>query len=70
MNIFNDKKIWLDRADFYCVFQSPNVHYFDSIPHLFELLESFEWVNDTDIIDKYRKDIKEKWIDMLQPLLG
>jgi hypothetical protein len=70
LKIFNDKKIWLDRSDFYLVFQSPNVHYFDSIPHLLHLLESFVWVNDIDIIDKYRKEIKEKWIDILRPILA
>lgn len=67
LNVFNDKSVWLDRADFYCVFKSPNVYYFDSIPHLLEILESFVWVDDSDVIDRYRRDIKEKWLTILRP---
>jgi hypothetical protein len=64
--MFNSKKWWLDLADFYNVFKSPNVYYFDSIPQLFELLEKFNWVDDTIILTKYKNDIKEKWIGLLK----
>lgn len=39
----NNLDDWIDRSDLYTTFKSPNTHYFNSIPHLFELLETFEY---------------------------
>ena len=39
----SDLTKWIDVADMYTVFQSPNTHYFDSEEHLFQLLETFEY---------------------------
>ena len=52
---FRNKKVWVDNADFYEVFSSPNIYYFDSISHLFELLESFEWKDDSSILEHHKK---------------
>jgi hypothetical protein len=60
-----DKSAWLAHADFYEVFHSPNVHYYDSFPHLFELLTSFRWVDDRAVLETYKKDIRTKWATVL-----
>lgn len=35
---------WIELSDIYSTFKGPNIHYFDSIPHLFSLLEHFEYI--------------------------
>lgn len=57
---------WLDLADFYEVFQSPNVYYYDSYSHLIELLTSFRWKDDSKELDAYKKMIHTKWKEVLK----
>jgi hypothetical protein len=56
---------WIDLADFYHVFKSPNTYYFDSIPHLFELLESFEYTPEGDFRTKHIESVKAQWRQLL-----
>lgn len=65
LSIFSNKSTWLDLADFYEVFKSPNVYFYDSFSHLIELLETFQWKNDADVLEKYRNNIHTKWIELL-----
>jgi hypothetical protein len=58
---FSGKSLWIENADFYNVFISPNVYIFDSIPHLISMLESFEWKDDSKVLESYRTNIKESW---------
>jgi hypothetical protein len=60
-----NKSVWLELADFYEVFRSPNVHYYDSFSHLFELLTLFRWIDDRVVLDTYKKDIRTKWATCL-----
>jgi hypothetical protein len=62
---FSDKSIWIENADFYQVFQSPNVYLFDSIPHLITILETFQWKDDSSVIEAYKNNIKNKWKSLL-----
>ena len=57
---FSDKSVWIENADFYNVFQSPNVYIFESIPHLITLLETFNWKDDSSTLERHRSQIKEK----------
>jgi len=61
----SDKSIWIENADFYNVFQSPNIYLFDSISHLIILLETFKWKDDSAILDRHRSQIKDKWTSLL-----
>jgi hypothetical protein len=67
LSIFRKKETWVDLADFYGVFNSPNVYYFDSIPHLFSLLERFEWKDDSTVLMRYRTNIRSAWEELLRP---
>ena len=62
---FSDKLLWIENADFYNIFQSPNIYIFDSIPHLISLLESFEWKDDSSILEKHKNEIKNKWNSLI-----
>jgi hypothetical protein len=62
LSMFKDKKIWLENADMYKVFnKSPNVYFFDSIEHLFALLENFEYKDDHNKIRKHKKYVRRMW---------
>ena len=52
---------WIELADMYDVFQSPNTRYFDSESHLFELLESFEYTDDRDFRSAHVDRVKQQW---------
>jgi len=65
LSVFSDKEVWIELADFYQVFKSPNIYYYDSFEHLIELLENFNWKDDSDILEKYRNKIKNDWINIL-----
>lgn len=65
LEIFLDKSIWIDLADFYEVFKSPNIYIYDSFEHLIQLLENFEWKDDSEILEKYRNNIRNEWIKLL-----
>jgi len=63
MSIVSNLSDWIDRADFYNVFKSPNVRYFDSIPHLFSLLETFQYVPESR--KEYIESAKTQWRQLL-----
>ena len=62
---FRDLNLWIDLADMYDAFQSPNTHYFDSIPHLYELLEGFVYVDDTSQRQDHVKRVRDAWKETL-----
>lgn len=65
-----DLSTWIDLSDVYHTFQSPNTRYFDSIPHLFELLETFTYTDEGTFRERYRNQILEAWRQLLRPLLA
>jgi FkbM family methyltransferase len=65
LEFFSNKSAWIDLADFYEVFKSPNVYIYNSFQHLIKLLEEFEWKDDSDILDEYKSNIKSEWISLL-----
>jgi hypothetical protein len=67
---FKDLNRWIDLADMYDVFQSPNTHYFDSVEHLFQLLESFEYVDDRAFREAHIESVKQKWRLVLQKVIS
>ena len=50
---------WIDLSDIYLTFKGPNIYYFNSIPHLFSLLEQFEYV--AYDMNVFRDEIRLKW---------
>ena len=66
---FSDITVWLDLADFYEVFQSPNIYIFESFDHLIKLLVDFEWKDDREILEKYETNIRNTWVKLLTPSL-
>ncbi len=58
---FADPSVWIELSDVYTTFASPNTYYFDSIPHLFELLQSFVYRDDREFRAAYIQTTKEKW---------
>ena len=67
---FRDLNRWIDLADMYHVFQSPNTYYFDSIEHLFQLLESFVYVDDRAFRQSHIENIKQQWKLVLQTIIS
>jgi len=67
---FKDLAKWIDLSDVYEAFASPNTYYFDSIPHLFELLESFEYVDDRASRQARIDDIKRQWRHVLHRMMA
>ena len=61
---------WIDKSDIYEVFQSPNTYYFDSLEHLFELLRTFEYKDDTEFRKNHMNIVKEKWSVILSSALA
>ena len=56
-----DLNTWIDLSDVYDTFQSPNTYYFDSIPHLFALLDSFVYVDDRLQREERASSIRSTW---------
>lgn len=61
---------WIELADMYETFQSPNTYYFDSTEHLFHLLETFEYVEDREFRQAHIQRVKEEWKQTMAPLLA
>lgn len=61
-----DLNVWIDHSDVYTTFSSPNTHLFDSFEHLFALLESFVYVDNTQSHDDYVKRIQSEWAVIIQ----
>ncbi len=57
---------WIELSDIYTTFQSPNTHYFDSIPHLLTLLETFTYVDDRAFRESYKQQILHAWREKLR----
>jgi len=65
LSLFLNLSNYIDLADFYQVFTSPNVYLYDSFEHLIELLERFEWKDDSQILMEYKQNIKNGWSRIL-----
>ena len=52
---------WIDYADMYDVFRSPNTYYFDSLQHLEQLLTSFQYVDDRAERIRHIDTVKQTW---------
>lgn len=61
---------WIDLADPYTTFQSPNTYYFDSIPHLFELIETFKYVDDSEFRRAHIEKVKLQWKSILHTIVS
>lgn len=61
---------WIELADMYDVFQSPNTHYFDSTEHLFQLLETFEYVDDREFRQAHIDRVKKEWRKVIQNIVS
>lgn len=60
--------VWIDLADMYHTFQSPNTYYFDSTDHLIHLLETFVYVDDRAERQAYIQRVKGEWARILQAM--
>lgn len=66
----SSSSFWIDKSDIYQVFRSPNTYYFDSLEHLFELLRTFEYKDDTEFRKNHIDTVKEKWTVILSNALA
>jgi hypothetical protein len=64
----NDVNTWIELADFYDTFKSPNTHYFDSIEHLGQLIDSFVYIDDREVRAQRTRAIQAKWATILQDI--
>lgn len=65
---FRSTDTWIDLADPYVAFQSPNTYYYDSWEHLLQLLETFEYVDDRAFRQAYIDRVKAQWLSLLSGL--
>lgn len=61
---------WIDLADMYTAFASPNTHYYDSEEHLYSLLESFVYVDDREFRAAHIDRVKTEWKRILQEMIS
>lgn len=59
---------WIEYSDMYSIFQSPNTYYYDSIEHLFILLNNFTYIDDTETRNEYFSKVKQTWKTILNDL--
>jgi hypothetical protein len=52
---------WIELADMYGIFQSPNTHYFDSTEDLLHLIETFEYTDDRELRRAHVQHINQEW---------
>lgn len=69
-NQMSTQSAWIDMADYYNVFNTPNIYYFDSFEHLIILLETFIWKDDTLLIKEYTENIRTSWSSLLKPYIS
>lgn len=67
---FKNIDTWFDLSDIYQAFASPNTYYFDSIEHLFQLLESFTYVDDRAFRLAHIEKVKQQWKDVMQRIIS
>ena len=60
---------WIELSDVYTTFTSPNTHLFDSFDHLFHLLETFSYVDTTDMLARHAETIQSKWKSIIQDVV-
>ena len=68
LNELRDLSLWIELSDVYETFQSPNTHYFDSFEHLFQLLESFVYVETSGQTASYVANVQKKWQQITEVL--
>lgn len=61
---------WIELADMYEAFQSPNTYYFDSTEHLFHLLETFEYKDDREFRQAHIDRVKTEWKRVIQTIVS
>ena len=61
---------WIELADMYDVFQSPNTYYFDTEEHLIHLLETFEYKDDTEFRQAHIQRVKTQWKHVFQDIIS
>lgn len=61
---------WIELADMYDIFQSPNTYYFDSNEHLFELLENFTYVDDGEFRHVHIANVQRQWRRVIQHVVS
>jgi hypothetical protein len=61
---------WIELADMYEAFQSPNTYYFDSEEHLLHLLETFEYVDDREFRQAHIDRVQREWRRVLQTIVS
>lgn len=61
----SDLSVWIEYADMYEVFQSPNTYYFDSEAHLLDILKTFTYVDDRDFRRAHIEKVREEWKSVL-----
>jgi len=59
---------WIELADMYEAFQSPNTYYFDSYEHLIHLLETFQYVEDRQFREAHIRRVRQEWAQILAPM--
>jgi hypothetical protein len=59
--ILSTPQAWIELADMYDVFQSPNTYFYDSEQHLFQLIETFEYKDDREFRNAHIDSVKQKW---------
>jgi hypothetical protein len=67
---FQDLDNWIDLADMYDTFQSPNTYYFDSNEHLVQLLESFQYKDDRAFRQAHIERVKREWKQIVQRIVS
>lgn len=70
LSYFKSLDNWIDLADPYTAFQSPNTYYFDSEEHLFNLLETFEYRDDREFRKDHIERVKNQWKSVLQQIVS
>jgi hypothetical protein len=66
---FSNLDVWIEKSDIYDVFRSPNTYYFDSMEHLFLLLETFHYIDDGEFRSRHIQTTKENWKDIIRNLM-
>jgi len=66
--LFSEPSTWLELADYYNVFISPNVYIYESFQHLQHLLATFQWRDDRAILENHVQTIQNTWIQLLKPV--
>lgn len=68
LEYFRTHDAWIELADAYLTFQSPNTYYYDSWEHLFHLLERFKYTEDRTFRQAYIDDVRTKWHAILKKI--